>query len=659
VSELTQVLARAQTPAERVLSLARAYGTTITVAVVVFAVAHENGGFGESTRDTLAIVLWWVLLLAVGLGTWSLVRVSRGAIAAGVLLAAFGLLALASSGWAVDAEGAYAEFTRVALYVAVFAVAVLAGRRESTGRWADGLALGIVAVTVVALISRFFPGTFEQKEIPRLLPSGALRLSYPVGYWNGLAILIALGIPLLLRVALVGRNPFVRGLALAPIPAVAAAIYLTSSRAGVATALIGAVAFLLITARRWAVTAALVVAGCGSLAAVLVLLHRHALVDGPLGSAAAESQGRAASLVVGGICVLTGLIYGVGCRAFSGQALPPRSVGWALAGIVVAGAVIGLVAAHPVRKFDEFRDPNAESLGQKEIQSHLLSASGNGRWQLWGSAIDEFESKPIFGRGAGSYEAWWLQHGPLPLFVRDAHSLYAETLGELGIVGFLLLIGAFLTGLGTAIRRLVSAGGDERVTIAALVATFVAFAVAAAVDWMWELTIVSIVGLACLGLAAGPALARAGRPRSPRREENPPVRPRLLRYVVLGAWVVGGLLVICAIAVPLLSTVQLEDSRNAVARGDLPAAARAARNARSIQPWAASPDLQLALVEEQANDFAAAHKSILRAISRARNDWSLWLIRSRLETELGQIKAARRSIATAKRLNPNSQIVRS
>ena len=58
--------------------------------------------------------------------------------------------------------------------------------------------------------------------------------------------------------------------------------------------------------------------------------------------------------------------------------------------------------------------------------------------------------------------------------MQDAHSLYLETLGELGIVGFVLLVGAFACGLATAARRLLRAVDADRVTLAAVSATFVA-----------------------------------------------------------------------------------------------------------------------------------------------------------------------------------------
>jgi len=274
VSDVTEVVASNQRLSSP-LVLAREYGTTLVIALVVFLVAYDNGGFGESTRDMLAIALWWVLILGVAFGIAPLARVPFAALVTGGLLASFGLFTLLSTAWAVDAAGAYAEFTRVALYVAVFGLAVVGSTRGKADRWSDGLALGIVAVVFVALVSRLFPSTFPQKDILTFLPAGATRLNFPLGYWNGLAILVALAIPLLLRLAVVGRNPVIRGLALAPIPAIAATIYLTSSRGGVATAVVAAVAFLVFTARRWAAAAAVLVAVPGSIATVLALLDRY------------------------------------------------------------------------------------------------------------------------------------------------------------------------------------------------------------------------------------------------------------------------------------------------------------------------------------------------------------------------------------------------
>src|SRR5207302_632448 len=115
-----------------------------------------------------------------------------------------------------------------------------------------------------------------------------------------------------------------------------------------------------------------------------------------------------------------------------------------------------IVAVNPVRQFDTFKQP-PRVLGPSEkafVQTHLFSSNGSGRWQFWVSAIDEFESRPWVGRGAGSYETWWAQHGSLAeVFVRDAHSFYLEQLAELGVVGGLLGVAVLGGGVLVGVRR--------------------------------------------------------------------------------------------------------------------------------------------------------------------------------------------------------------
>jgi O-antigen ligase len=652
---------RRRRPLEPVINFLRDNATTLLVAAAVFLVAYDNGGFGEPTRDILSIVLWWLVILGIGFGIWPLVRTPLPAFVIGGLLLALALFTLLSTGWASDAAGAYTEFTRAALYLGVFALAVLAANRANAGSWTDGLALGIVAIAVIALVSRLFPDTFpgSTSEIARFLPAATTRLHFPLGYWNGLAIFVALGIPLLLRLAVAGKNAIVRGLALVPLPAMAGVIYLTSSRTGVVAAVVGPIVFFLLSPRRWASAAAIVLAGLGSTLTVWALYDRRELVNGPLDSAAAVSQGKSAALIIAGICVLGGLVYGLASIAMPDDLGLSPVLGWILFVAAVALAVVGIAAAHPVQRIEAFKKPPGAISQTSKVEQHLLSKSGNGRWQLWHAAWTEFKSEPLRGRGAGSYHSWWLQRGSLATFAQDAHSLYLEALGELGIVGFVLLVGTFVAGLAAAAARVWRAELDQRAVLAAATAAFLAYAVAASADWMWELTIVSVVAFACLGLMAGPATAPTPPPRLARpEEEERSARSPLGRYTLGIAVIVGGWLLICATAIPLLAGAKLRDSESAVGRGDATAAVKDALDARTIQPWSARPYLQLALVTEQAGRLRIARSWITKAIDRSKDDWSLWLVKARIETELGEIPAARRSLDRARSLNPRSSIFR-
>ncbi len=74
-------------------------------------------------------------------------------------------------------------------------------------------------------------------------------------------------------------------------------------------------------------------------------------------------------------------------------------------------------------------------------------------------------------------------------------------------------------------------------------------------------------------------------------------------------------------------------------RGDLAAAAGDARQASSLQPWAAEPWYQRAQVERLAGDLAAADESIGEALRRAPDDYRIWVVASRIKAARGDTLA--------------------
>jgi O-antigen ligase len=506
---------------------------------------------------------------------------------------------------------------------------------------------------LLALFSRLFPHAFSTRQIGVFLPNAAARLSFPLGYWNGLAILTGLGVPLCVRTALVARRPSVRAVAVGLVPALVAVIYLTSSRGGAATAAVGTIVFIAATARRWPAAGATLAGAAGSLLAVAVLATRHTLVNGPVGSALAASQGRVAAVLLVGCGVLSAALLPAGERLVAPRFRPPRRFA-RVAPIVLALAVVAVAAlSHPVRRFDAFtRVPTPEKLSASNFASaHLLSRNGSGRWQWWASAVHEFEHAPLVGKGAGSFQFWWAAHATFRYSLKNAHSLYLETLGELGIVGFLLVIGAFAVGLATAVARVRGAAADTRVTVAALAGVLSAFVVGAAIDWIWQLTVIAVVGVAALALLVGPATA------SPTRavvRTAPPARGSRIALAVGGLAVAWAL--ICAQAIPWLAAQRLAGSQAAARQGDLGQAASKALDAKRLEPWAASPYLQLALVAEAQGSFASARRWIHDATARDAEDWSVWYIASRIEHRSGRITVGREDYAKAASLNPRSPV---
>jgi hypothetical protein len=648
----------------RVVAALRRHGLVAGTGIAVFALAFQSGGYDITVRNSFAIAAWWAIAVAVGAVVWPLERPPRAAlVGAGALAALLGWTAIAIS-WSDSAERAFTEVNRVAFYLGVFALVVLASRRGSGARWADGLALGITATALLALTSRLFPDLIGDRGVSSFFPSGTRYLGYPLDYWNGLGIFVGLGFPLVLRAALDARSSLGRALAMGATPALTATLYLTSSRGGIGTAALGTLVFVALCRERLRAVVALVILTSGAAAAVAVLGARSELADGNVQAQGVAAQGRSAAVLLVGICLLAGVAQWLVSRA----SLPtvrlriPRPVLAAGALLLVAAAVI---AADPAERLDSFKQPPSNPFAQVDsspggagtaeaprlapTSRHLLSSTGNGRWQFWGAAIDEFETRPLAGRGPGSYEAWWAQHGSVSYFTRHAHSLYLETLGELGVVGLALLLGFLVTGLVAAGSRLRAVRTEDRNVIAAMAALVVAFAFAAGIDWIWQLTVIPVVAVVALAVLSGPATAPPA---------TASARPR--RSVALRAGVVAAALcLVAAQAIPLLAQDDVRRSQHRFAAGDLDAAREAALSARGVQPWAASPHLQLALVDERRGELRSARSAIADAIERDPQDWRLWLTSARIDSESGLARDASAKVDRAITLNPRSPLLAS
>jgi O-Antigen ligase len=616
------------------------YALVGAVAGVVFGLAYDDGAYGVQSRSIVAIVAWWLIALAIVAGSSTFGRLRREAVVVAVALGGFAVLSLASTAWAANDGSAFAEFNRVSLYLAALLLSFLVVSRRVLGRCCDGILVGISAVAALSLVSRFFPDVVNAASDFRFLPRGLSRLNYPLGYWNGLAVFVAMAIPLALRSSLLGRSTVTRGLAVSPVPALAAVIYLSSSRTGAAVAVFGIVAFFVLVHRRLAALATLAAAATGAVPALATVASLHAVAEG---TAVSRPQGVVVTVVVIASCCLAALVLAPLSSLEPRLSGRSRSIERLLLVATLIALTAGVVAAHPVRRFHDFQKlPTGYGADGRYVTNHLLNSSGNGRWQYWTVAVREFEAHPAVGGGAGSYQAWWEKTRPYPAPLRNAHSLYVEVLGELGIVGLVFIVLVFAAGFAALALRLRRGDDVHRTTVAALGSVLAVFAVAAGFDWVWQLTIVGIVGVICLGFLVGPALADAPAIR----------RGRWLVPAVGVAVVVLALPAIGSQAVSLLSDRRLAASERAFNAGNLRQAFDAANDARNLEPWADASYLQLALVAERAGDLGSAGQWIADAIRRDPDNWTTWVVQSRIQTKTGATAAAQRSLERARALNP-------
>jgi len=238
----------------------------------------EGGGYDPLVHDQVGIAAWWVLLAAVAVGALPRRRLPRPAWAALGLLAAFVAWTALSLGWTESVERTWADLARVAGYLGVFALALFVRGPRGARRMVAAIGSAVALVAGVALLSRLHPTWFpEAGQTARFLPTDRERLSYPLDYWNALAALIAIGLPLLLHLATGARSVALRGLSAAALPVLALTSFLTLSRGGMAAAVLALAVFLTLAPNRLPKLATLAVAAVGSAPLIAAAAGRDAV----------------------------------------------------------------------------------------------------------------------------------------------------------------------------------------------------------------------------------------------------------------------------------------------------------------------------------------------------------------------------------------------
>jgi hypothetical protein len=320
------------------------------------------------------------------------------------------------------------------------------------------------------------------------------------------------------------------------------------------------------------------------------------------------------------------------------------AVGYILATAVVIAIAIVIATGTAHHLWNEFKQPNPPKA--TSTYSRLLSISGSHRYQYWQVAIDAFKTSRLKGVGPGTFQFYWAQHQTLGEFVRNAHSLWIETLAETGIVGLVLLIGFFLFALIAGGSRSVGLPLELRLPVATAVAGVAAFCAAAAFDWVWQIGVMPLIAVLLVAVALGPVHHREKRPSAPWSRFDP-IRIALALGALIGLW---------AIIVPLSSTIAVRSSQSAATAGRFSAALADAATAQRIEPGAASPRLQRALILERLGDIRGATQAIGEALDRESTNWQIWLVASRIATEAGRPRLALAYYQRARSLNPTSPI---
>lgn len=592
-------------PAARPLALA--------LGVAAFLVAGAALLFGAGTSG--GRLLWiggaaWLLAAAWGaaaaLGAVPAPTLGRAGRCALGSLVALALWMGVSIAWSDAPDRSWGSLNRGLAYVALAVVGVLAGAaaRRRPGTVAGALALLLGAALGWALLGKVFPGLF---------PDGAraARLRSPVGYWNALALVGDMALPLGLWLAggggagaRAGRARAARLGGAALVYGATIAVLLTTSRGGIAIGALAVLAWLVLDARRFD---SLVALACTVPAAAAVAawgLTSSGLSDDGRNRAAREAAGGwfALALLVGA-GVAGALLLAWWRRDSRAPLAEARRQAVGRAGIVAL--VVALVAAGIVLGVRGGWEKDSQVT---QTAGRLGSANTNNRWTWWQEAWNVFTDQPVEGAGAGAFVVSRTPLRTNALDVVEPHNIGVQQLAETGLVGFLLWAGLVAGGV-LAVRRAVCRSlPDARRATLALGLVPGCFLLHSLVDISWDFVAVAAPALLALGAVIG-----AGGGGGQAAAEVVPARRQGGRLAAAGG-IALALAAIASLAVPWVASHKVDTAYAALDAGNPARAAALARDARALDPFSPEPYRAWAGAALEAGDVDAAVRIYRRAL---------------------------------------------
>lgn len=623
-----------------------------TFAVLLYY-ALRGGSYDVVVRQEEAIAVWWVIGLGWAAGVLPRFRRPRGSRFPLLALAGLVLWTALSLGWTESDSRTLAELARDLHYAGLLVLVWSLFGAENWRAAAAGLIAAAVAVTALSLASRLTPGIFPGNHIKGVF--GTNRLNYPFNYWNSVAAWCAMTIALVLAMSAHADRRWVRALCAAAIPLCGTTAYLTYARQSVLGTAAAVIVLFAISRNRWMTLVNALGGLAGAAIGILAARGEPAIVDATSGA--------------GGVKVLLAVLAGSALAAAIAVASSvvrtdrlrmSRAVAQAVLGAAaIVVLIVALTAARPTisKGWDEFRNRTVATGTSTDPAARFKTLNGQ-RYVHWQSAMRAFKAHPLDGIGPGTFEFWYSRDGG-PEFVRDAHSLYVESLAETGLIGFVLVILFFAGLLYVAARRRRRLDETSDIGLhAALFAAFVVFLAHAAVDWVWETTAISALAFGGIAIASVRRRAYRAPSRLHRGMSDIERQRRLARRRIwqAGRYGVPALaLVAILIQIPnLASTSLIRKSQSAFNANAVALAATRADDAVRAAPWSADAYMQRGEIFESQDDLEAAATDVRSAQRLEPFNWRPPLLLSRIEAERGRVQAARAAFQQFMSLRPKT-----
>ena len=528
---------------------------------------------------------------------------------------------------------AYAAFCALGLFVA-----------SSVPR-----AMRVVAAGLAVLVAAVVAWALAGKVAPALYPDSFrfARLRDPLAYWNALALVAGMGMPLALWIAAsrVHAN-LVRAAGALLLFATSIALLLTYSRGGVAVAIVAVAVWLGLTERRLEGVVTLILAGLPALVVSAWAFGRPGLSEDGQPYSVRFDDGIRFGVVLG---VVGAAVFGAAYLAARYEERRPptpelahRIIRWAALGAAGAAVVALLVlfaAADPIDwvgdQARDFANPTTHPVSQGP--GRLQAIGSNNRWGWWQEAWDAFRDDPVGGTGAGTFKLVHLKLRDNSQSVTEPHDLPLQALAETGFIGLLLAAGAVLAAVlavGGTLRRLV---GEERAAGLALAVVALLYPLHGLVDYDWDFVAVSAPFFFTLGV-----LLAGGAPTLIVRR----------RFLALA----GGLVALAAMSsllTPWLADRRVDSAYDALESNRTAAAIERADQARSLDPLSVEPLFAAALAKEREGRILEALHLYVRATEMQPENPETWYQLGSFELGLHSFGWAELHLTRARELDPH------
>ena len=598
---------------------------------------------GDGSTYTPLVWIGGLALLGAGaglaLGFWGLIplpRPARPAAAFAALFAAVVVWMSLSVLWSVAPDRSWEYANRALVYLAFLVVGLVVGAWRQPLRW---VAMGAGAVST-AVVGWALAG----KVVPDLFPDGerVARLRDPLAYWNALAVVAAFAILFgLWAASRREHHVWVRAAGAWAVFVSTIALLLTYSRGGAVVAVIVVATLVALVRERVQVLATLAVALPPALAISLWAFATDGIAANgqPYDDRLEAGLVLGALLLVGGALVVAAALQLVRYERHADRVPLPtaRQTVVAAGAIAVVVVLVAVAGGWAGRALDDFTNPPTGQ-GPKRF----TSVSSSRRWEWWEESWRLFERDPVGGSGAGSFFIARRPYRTDLIVVAEPHSLPIQFLGELGIVGFALLVGLVGTGATAVVGAVRRLDGAERTAGTALALAPLAYLLHTLVDYDWDFVALTGPVLLAVGL-----LLAVGAPELARRRRPLPAAAAALLAVAS----------ILSVAAPWLADREVRKSYAAVGRSDPEAALDAADRARSLNPLAIEPLHAAALAEEARGERQEALELYVRAVELQPENSETWYQLARYEASIGLRDEAIRHVGQAQALDPKNEAI--